>query len=284
MAILSVQSHVAYGHVGNRAAVFPLERLGYEVWPINTVQFSNHTGYGAWTGEIFTASHLSLVWSGVKQRGVLADCEAVLSGYLGSAEVGQFVVNAFDEVKAANPAAIYCCDPVMGDYGRGFFVADGIPEFISHNAVTFADIVTPNQFEAEAISGSVISSVDEAKAACETIHGMGPSIVLITSFKPSEDQDSSISMFMSSKEGFRMITTPELPVDPPLNGAGDLTAALFLGHYLRSKDPVEALELMSDSIFSIFERSYADRARELRLIAAQDAIAQPQRRFAAKKV
>jgi pyridoxine kinase len=284
MAILSIQSHVAYGHVGNRAAVFPLERLGYEVWPLNTVQFSNHTGYGAWTGEVFTFAHLSLVWGGVKARGVVGDCEAVLSGYMGSAEIGGFVVQAVDDVKSANPNAVYCCDPVMGDYGRGFFVAEGIPEFISSQAVRFADIVTPNQFEAEAISDSVIGSIDDAKNACEAIHALGPSIVLITSFKPSDEADSSISMFLSSPQGFHLITTPELPVDPPLNGAGDLTAALFLGHYLEGRDPVAALELMADSVYSVFEMTYKDKSRELRLIAAQDEIAKPQRRFEAKKI
>jgi pyridoxine kinase len=284
VAILSIQSHVAYGHVGNRAAVFPLERLGNEVWPINTVQFSNHTGYGSWTGEIFTSAHLALVWSGVKARGVIGDCEAVLSGYMGSAEIGQFVLQAVDEVKAARSDALYCCDPVMGDYGRGFFVAEGIPAFISSQAVRSADIITPNQFEAETISGSVIESVDDAKRACEAIHALGPSVVLITSFKPSERTNSSISMFLSSKEGFRLVTTPELPVDPPLNGAGDLTAALFLGRYLPERDAVAAFELMADSVFSVFERTYASGSRELDLVKAQEELAVPRRRFESKRI
>jgi pyridoxine kinase len=284
VSILSIQSHVAYGHVGNRAAVFPLERLGYEVWPINTVQFSNHTGYGSWTGEIFTSAHLSLVWSGVKALGRVGDCEAVLSGYMGAAEVGHFILQAMDEVKAAHPGALYCCDPVMGDYGRGFFVAEGISDFITGHAVPVADIVTPNQFEAEVISGSAIACIDDAKRACDIIHKMGPPIILITSFKPSELADQSISMFLSSKEGFRMLTTPELALDPPLNGAGDLTAAIFLGHCIAKKDPVKALESTGDSVFSVFERTFADRGRELSLVAAQEAIAHPGKRFAAKKV
>jgi pyridoxine kinase len=284
VAILSIQSHVAYGHVGNRAAVFPLERMGYEVWPINTVQFSNHTGYGSWTGEIFTSSHLALVWSGVKAQGVIGDCEAVLSGYMGSADIGHFVLQAVDQVKAERPDALYCCDPVMGDYGKGFFVAEGIPAFISRQAVAAADIITPNQFEAEAITGSVIASVDDAKRACEAIHAMGPSVVLITSFTPNEHESSSISMFLSSKEGFRLITTPELPVDPPLSGAGDLTAALFLGRYLRERDAVDAFERMADSVYSVFETSFESRSRELALVKAQEEIAVPSRRFEAKRI
>ena len=283
MAVLSVQSHVAYGHVGNRAAVFPLERLGIDVWPINTVQFSNHTGYGDWTGEIFSASHLALVWSGVKSRGVLGSCEAVLSGYLGSAEVGQFVVDAVADVKASRPDALYCCDPVMGDYGRGFFVSDGIPAFIGRRAVASADIVTPNQFEAEYIADDPIDSVDDAKRACDKIRSLGPRIVLITSFKPSAESQSSISMFLAADGGFWTVTTPELPLDPPLNGAGDLTAALFLGRYLKSRDAVDALELTADSVFAVFEATFASKAREIDLVGAQEAIASPGRRFGARK-
>ena len=165
MAILSIQSHVAFGHVGNRAAVFPLERIGCEVWPMHTVQFSNHTGYDTWTGEIFTAGHLALVWSGLKARGCAAQCEAVLSGYLGSVEVGHFIMQTVDEIKAVHPEALYCCDPVMGDYGKGLFVDGGISTFISGQANHAADTVPPNRFEAEEISGSVITSIDDAKRA-----------------------------------------------------------------------------------------------------------------------
>lgn len=284
MAILSIQSHVAFGHVGNRAAVFPLERLGYEVWPINTVQFSNHTGYGEWKGEIFTAGHIELVWSGVKDRGAAADCEAVLSGYMGAAEIGGAVLGAVDDVRRANPDALYCCDPVMGDYGRGFFVGEGIPDFMSSRAVRWADIVTPNQFEAEALAGVVIDGVEQAKRAAHAIHEMGPRIVLVTSFIPAGEPDSTISMFLSDGKSFYTITTPRLPLEPAPNGAGDLCAALFLGRYLRNHDAVEALELMTDSVFAVLERSLAEGSRELKIVEAQEAIAAPERRFSAKRI
>jgi pyridoxine kinase len=222
---------------------------------------------------------LSLVWSGIKSRGVVGDCDAVLSGYLGSAEIGHFIIETVDEVKAARPDALYCCDPVMGDYGRGFFVDAEIPAFIAHQAVMSADIITPNQFEAETIADMAIGSVDDAKQACDAIHGMGPSIVLITSFKPEDRSNSCISMFLSSSEGFRMITTPELPIDPPLNGAGDLTAAIFLGRYLEKRNAREAFELTADSVFSVFEKSFASHSRELDLVGAQEEMAVPRRRF-----
>jgi pyridoxine kinase len=284
VAILSIQSHVAYGHVGNRAAVFPLERLGREVWPINTVQFSNHSGYPSHTGEVFTAAHLALVWSGVKSRDCIQDCEAVLSGYMGAAEVGHLILQAVDEVKAAHPGALYCCDPVMGDYESGFFVDESIVTFLKRHAVGAADIVIPNQFEAEVIAETAIASIDDAKKACELIHGLGPSIILITSFKPSDQADSSISMFLSSAKGSHVLTTPEFPLDPPLKGAGDLTAALFLGRYLETGDPVASLELVGDSVYSVFEKSSSDGKKELCIVESQEDIVHPRKRFKARKV
>lgn len=146
MNILSIQSHVAYGHVGNASAVFPMQRLGVEVWPIHTVQFSNHTGYGAWKGQVFDGATIDELMAGIGERGVLGKCDGVLSGYMGSADIGHAILQAVAKVREANPKAMYCCDPVIGDVGRGVFVRPGIPEFMREQAVPAADIVTPNQF------------------------------------------------------------------------------------------------------------------------------------------
>src|SRR5688572_23654417 len=151
--LLSIQSHVAYGHAGNSAAVFPLQRLGIEVWPIHTVQFSNHTGYGSWRGEVFDAKLIRDVVQGIEERGLLPRCDGVLSVYMGAPETGEAILDAVDWVKAANPAARYCCDPVIGDVGRGVFVQPGVPVFMRERAVPSADIVTPNQFELDYLSG-----------------------------------------------------------------------------------------------------------------------------------
>src|ERR1700755_1818280 len=144
MTILSIQSSVAYGHVGNSAAVFPLQRIGGEVWPVNTAHFSNHAGYGSWRAIILPVAGLAEVILGIEERGVLHECNGVLSGYMGDASLGEVILDAFNRVKKANPKATYCCDPVMGDVGRGFFVRQGIPEFMRDRAVPPAHIVTPN--------------------------------------------------------------------------------------------------------------------------------------------
>ncbi len=289
MAILSIQSHVVYGHVGNRSAVFPLERMGFEVWPINTVQFSNHTGYGAWRGEIFPGSHIDEIWQGVRERGVVGECEAVLSGYLGNAAIGWSIKKALADVRVANPGALYCCDPVMGDYGRGVYVRPDIPAFLKNEALPVADIVTPNLFEAELLSGISIGSEKEAEKACAVIHGCGPRIILITSFKPAgasgmPDQDSTISMLLSVAGKLFRVTTPQLSFGQLPNGAGDLGSALFLGHYLRTRDALAAFEAMTEGVFSVFEATHAAGSRELRIVQCQEAFVTELRRFKAVAV
>ena len=160
MKILSIQSAVAYGHVGNSAAVFPLQRIGVEVLPVYTVNFSNHTGYGAWRGPLIAPDDVRDVITGIEERGVLGECDAVLSGYQGGEQVGAVILDAVARVKAANPRAIYCADPVMGDVERGFFVRPGIPEFMRDKVIPAADIVTPNQFELDYLSGTEVRTVD----------------------------------------------------------------------------------------------------------------------------
>src|SRR5271169_1695022 len=174
MNLLSIQSHVAYGHVGNSAAVFALQRIGVEVWPVHTVQFANHSGYGKPRGEVFDAGLIRDVVAGIGERGVLGQCDGVLSGYIGSAEIGGAILDAVVAVKRANPAAKYCCDPVIGDAGRGVYVARDVPDFIKRKAVPAADSVTPNQFELEVLVGRACKTLDDVRAAVTAVHALGP--------------------------------------------------------------------------------------------------------------
>ena len=239
MNLLSIQSHVAYGHVGNAAAVFPLQRMGVEVWPIHTVQFSNHTGYGNWKGSVFDAGMISEVVTGIEQRGVLGECDGVLSGYLGSAEIGDAVLDAVKTVKRANPEARYCCDPVIGDVGRGIFVREGIPEFMRNKAVPAADVITPNQFELDYLSKRASKSLSHARDAVRALHDLGPRAILVTSLHTDNTPQNSIDLMASDENGCFTVRTPKLPLT--VNGAGDAIAALFFAHYLRSGDIGEAL-------------------------------------------
>ncbi len=280
MNLISIQSHVAYGHVGNAAAVFPLQRLGCEVWPIHTVQFSNHTGYGGWRGEVFDASAVREVVQGVDERGVLASCDGLLSGYIGSTATGEAILDAATRVRQANPAARYCCDPVIGDTGRGVFVRPGVGEFMRERAVPAADVVTPNQFELEYLTGRSTPTLGAASAAIDAVHGLGPQVVLVTSLRTEETPPDALDI-VASRPGERFrVRTELLPL--AVGGAGDAIAALFFFHYLRSGSLAAALSNAASSMFGILCRTAAAGAGEMLLVDAQDEIVNPSRRFAAE--
>ncbi|WP_027461518.1 pyridoxal kinase PdxY [Deinococcus murrayi] len=286
--ILSIQSWVSYGHVGNAAAVFPLQRLGFEVWAIHTVQFSNHTGYGEWTGTVFPPEHIAQLIDGIEARGALPSCGAVLSGYMGSAGTVDAVVGAVERVRAANGSALYCCDPVMGDVGRGVFVRPELPDLIRERAVPQADVVTPNQFELELLTGRTVRTLDDALAAAralrECLRPGGPRLVVVTSLMREDAPTDVIETLVVSGEGAWLCRTPLLPLDPPRNGTGDAIAALFFGHYLRGGDAGEALSLSMSALYALLERTHHAGTREIQLVAAQDEYVRPSRVFAAERV
>jgi pyridoxine kinase len=271
--ILSIQSSVAYGHVGNSAAVFPLQRLGHEVWPVLTVHFSNHTGYGAWRGPLLAPTDVADVINGIDDRGVLGEADAVLSGYQGDPAVGAVILDAVARVKGLNPDAVYCCDPVMGDVGRGMFVRPGIPEFMRDTVVPQADILTPNHFELDFLADRTTTTLDEVLAAVDVVRERGPRDVLVTSVLHDGLAENSLDVVAVSDEGAWAVTTPLLPITP--NGGGDVTAALYLAHLLETGSAPVALGRTVASVFAVLEATITAGTRELALVAGQDAIAQP---------
>ncbi len=277
MNILSIQSHVAYGHVGNAAAAFPLQRLGIEVWQVHTVQFSNHTGYGSWKGAVFDAGMIREVIAGISERGALRLCDGVLSGYMGSADIGDAILDTVLRVRRANPAMRYCCDPVIGDVGRGVFVRSGIPEFMRERALPAADVITPNQFELELLAGRETKTMADALAAVAALHARGPGAILVTSLHTNETPAASIDMIASDGTRQFLVRTPKLPIT--VNGAGDAIAALFFAHYLQSQSVAQALSRAASSVFGILERTAEKGSREILLIEAQEEIVSPARVF-----
>lgn len=282
MNILSIQSHVAYGHVGNSSAAFALQRTGIEVWPILTVQFSNHTGYGSWRGRAFDAATIRELMQGISERGVLPECDGVLSGYLGSAEIGEAVLDAVAQVRAANPNARYCCDPVIGDVGRDVFVQPGVAEFMREKAVPAADIVTPNHFELDYLTGRSTSTLQDALAAVDEVRAVGPQIVLVTSLVLDDTPADAIDLLACDHTGRYRLRTPKLPIS--VNGAGDAIAALFFAHCLKTGSAADALSRAASSVFGILQRTSDAGSREILLIEAQDELVQPSREFLAQSV
>ncbi|MBY0531897.1 MAG: pyridoxal kinase PdxY [Xanthobacteraceae bacterium] len=282
MNLLSIQSHVAYGHVGNASAAFPLQRLGAEVWPVHTVQFSNHTGYGAWRGQVFGADLVRDVVTGIEERGVLPKCDGLLSGYMGDAAIGEAILEAAAKVKAANRLAQYCCDPVIGDVGRGVFVRPGIPEFIRGKALPAADVITPNQFELDYLSGIATKTLSDTLKAVKRLHGAGPQYILVTSLHIEDTPKNSIDLLVSGVDGQFRLRTPLLEIS--VNGAGDAIAALFFFHLLKTKSSAEALSNAASSIFGLMKRTKEANSREILLIDAQEEFVSPTQKFRAEKI
>jgi pyridoxine kinase len=279
--ILSIQSSVAYGHVGNSAAVFPLQRLGFEVWPVNTVLFSNHTGYGQWRGHVVELPQVEEIVQGIEERGAFPHTRAVLSGYLGAPPLGEALLRTVAKVRGARPGALFVCDPVMGDEGRGFFVRPGIPELFRERIVPRADIVTPNAFELAWLAGTPIESIADACRAAGKARALGPSVVVATSLKLPE-RPGELGILADTALGSWLCWTPELPVK--LNGTGDAFTALLLGWWLRTGSVPEALSRAVSAMYALVEATHGSGSGELELVAAQGSFEAPERMFVAELV
>ncbi|MHD0230869.1 pyridoxal kinase PdxY [Corynebacterium diphtheriae] len=282
MNILSIQSHVSYGHVGNSAAVFPLQRIGHEVWPVHTVNFSNHTGYGQWGGELIPAAQVRNVIDGMEQRGAFERIDAILSGYQGGSDIADVIVDAVARIKEANPQAVYACDPVMGNAKSGCFVSDLIPPLLRDKVVPVADIITPNQFELEYLTGVPAHDTTSTLEAIAAAQEMGPDTVLVTSVRRPETPADAIEMLAANEQRAWLVRTPF--IDFKRNGSGDVTAALFTGHYIRERNAADALARTASSVFDLIETTFTADSRELLIIESQEAIAHPRLQFEVEQI
>jgi pyridoxine kinase len=280
--ILSIQSTVAYGHAGNSAAVFPMQRLGVDVWPVITVHFSNNTSYGTWRGPLLTPHDIREVVTGIAEREVLGRVDAVLTGYQGAEEVGAEILYAVDLVTASNPQVIYCCDPVMGDVGRGFFVRPGVPEFLRDKVVPRAQVVTPNHFELDFLTGRSTTTIPAVLAAVDELRARGPETVLVTSVVHEEQAAGTLDMIAVDPEGAWLLTTPLL--DRRFTGSGDITSAMFLTALLEGVGTPAALERTAAITYGVLKFTADAGAQELCLVAAQQEIAEPSHRFSAVRL
>ena len=281
--ILSIQSSVAYGHVGNSASVFPMQRLGVEVWPVSTVLFSNHTGYGEWRGPLVAPDDVRDVITGIGERGAFPEVDAVLSGYQGGTQIGDVILDAVAQVKAANPSAIYACDPVMGNAKSGCFVHPDIPVLLRERVVPKADLITPNQFELGFLTGTEPEDLESTLASVDAARAMGPSTVLVTSVLQPDRPADTIEMLAVHGDGAWIVRTEHLPIK--CNGSGDVTAALFTTHLLQSGgDAALALGRTASSVWDLVKRTLDSGRRELQLVQSQEEIAHPRMQFEVTRV
>ncbi|MFV0372915.1 pyridoxal kinase PdxY [Microbacterium sp.] len=282
MKILSIQSAVAFGHVGNSAAVFPLQRIGVEVLPVYTVNFSNHTGYGAWRGPLIAPDDVREVITGIGERGAFGDIDVVLSGYQGSEGIADVILEAVAAVKEAHPGAVYSCDPVMGNAKSGCFVAPAIPVLLRDRVVPAADIITPNQFELGFLTETEPSDLASTLASADAARTMGPSTVLVTSVERPDRPEGTIEMLAVTDAGAWIVQTPHIPMKA--NGSGDVTAALFTAHFRASGDAADALARATSSVWDLLDLTHRSGHRELQLIEAQESYAHPRLQFPVTQV
>lgn len=282
MRILSIQSSVSYGHVGNSAAVFPLQRIGVEVMPVYTVCFSNHTGYGAWRGPLMKGDDVREIVTGIEERGGLEGVDAVLSGYQGGDDIGDAILDAVTKVKQHSPNAIYACDPVLGSATSGCFVSPEVQALIRERVFPQADLITPNQFELGFLTGTSPETLEDTLAAVDLARETGPATVLVTSVLRPDREEGTLEMLAVTGDGAWIVQTPRL--DFKANGSGDVTAALFTAHFIDSGDAAAALGKTAASVFELLENTLASGQRELQLVDSQEAYVAPRRTFEVRRV
>ncbi len=277
-AILSIQSGIAYGHVGNAAAVFPLQRLGFEVWPVHTVQLGHHPGYGRFRGYRVELEQFSEILDAVLDKAPLDSCAGMLIGYLGDPALADPILRAIDEIGARRPELIFLLDPVIGDDGGGIFVRRGVPEVIRNRLLPRASLITPNRFELALLSERDVDDLDQAVKAAESLLAKGPKLVVATGL-PDPDDPSALAMLALSSSERLLLRTPKLA--RAFNGTGDAFSALMLGHYCLAADLKSGFERAGNAIYALVELTERRGEEELSLVAAQDLFAAPDNRFPA---
>ncbi|KAK3426346.1 hypothetical protein EUGRSUZ_F02818 [Eucalyptus grandis] len=288
--VLSIQSHTVQGYVGNKSAVFPLQLLGYDVDPINSVQFSNHTGYPTFKGQVLNGQQLWELIEGLEANDLLYYTH-LLTGYIGSVSFLNTVLRVVDKLRSVNPKLTYVCDPVMGDEGK-LYIPQELVTVYREKVVPVASMLTPNQFEAELLTGYRIVSERDGREACNKLHDAGPSKVVITSISINGDL-RLIGSHQKEKvpEQFKILI-PKIPAY--FTGTGDLMTALLLGWSNKHPDNLDkAAELAVSSLQAVLQRTVNDyrsaefdpqsSSLEIRLIQSQDDIRNPQVNFKAER-
>lgn len=282
--ILSIQSHVVFGYAGNKSATFPMQLMGVDIWALNTVQFSNHTQYGKWTGMVMPKEQIGEIVRGIDEIGELHKCDAVVSGYIGSAEQVDEIIKAFHTIKAKNPNAVYLCDPVMGHPDKGCIVADGVREGLIEKAMAHADIITPNLVELRELTGLTVENFTQAIEAVKVILTKGPKKVLVKHLSKVGQDPSQFEMLMATQAGIWHISRPLHKFDKEPVGVGDLTAGLFIANLLNGKSDVEAFEHTANAVNEVMETTHRLGSYELQLIAARERIVNPTSQYKAVKI
>jgi pyridoxine kinase len=268
--VLSIQPHVVFGHAGNSAAVFPMQRLGVNVWPLETMQFSNHMQYGHWAGSAIDAPQMAELVEGIGAIGMLRRCDAVLSGYLGTMSQIEAVVEIVRTVKSTNPNAWHFATPVIGA-GAGA----NVDEYLLETIPQVADGLAPTHDALQKLAGRTIESVDQAVLACREVIRRGPRIVLVKQLRDRNSPADRINLLVVTESEAWMSQHPRYPFARQPVGVPELTSAVFVARRLMGDTVRTALEHTVSAVHAVQKATYEAGRYELEIIAAQDDIAKP---------
>jgi len=259
VTVLSIQSSVIFGYVGNNIARPVLQTLGYDVWCVDTVNFSNHPGYGSFTGSVKEAHKIQEEINGLANLDILGDCDAILSGYLGEVETAKTVSRTIELIKEQNETAIYLLDPVIGDDGQ-IYVKNGLIEAFKNELLPKADVILPNQSELGWLSGLKINDVSSLKTASKYLIKCGAKTVVVTGIPEIE----TLTNYVVTSDAFWAISTPKL--NRKFSGTGDLFSSLFTGAFLRTKDLYNALNFATEGCSIVVRETQKKNSKELSVL------------------
>ena len=270
MTIISAQSHVSYGYVGNSAAVFALRRLGHEVCPVHTALLAHHPGYGSFNGALTPPETVSAILEGLQLIGVYTECSALLSGYLGSVKTGEAVLGAWREIQNAAPDAVYCCDPVIGDVAEGVYVDPALPDFFRERALPKATAAIVNVFEAGFLTGEEVTDVASAIHAADQICSLGPVMTIVTSVRVEErGGGQSVGNLYVDPDGIWLARSSR--IDLKAKGPGDFLTALWLGRFVQTRDGIDALRFAVGGAQMVIENANVCGSVELPIVETAEA-------------
>jgi pyridoxine kinase len=282
MTVISIQSQVVYGHVGNSAAVFPMQMQGIDVIAVPTTLLSNRPGYPTIRGRILDADLVADLLLGAEERGVVNSCRMLLSGYLGSPAIAEVVMQFVSRARKNNPKLIYCCDPVLGDSGRGLFVHAEIPPIFRDSLFPLADIITPNHFELEFLCGAKANTIDDVIRNARALSARGPSTVVVTGAQLADTPEHRMDTVAIDGSSVWRLSTPKLPISP--SGTGDLFSSLLVSSLVRGSDTRRALEEAVSATFAVLERTVAADTEEMRIVESASLLCHPPCRFDAVRI
>lgn len=261
--VISIQSQVVHGHVGNSAAVFPMQAKGLQVAAVPTALLSNHPHYPTMHGEVLSSALVAGLLQGVEERGLTAQAKVILSGYLGSVGNGEAVADFVARAREASPALTYVCDPVMGDDDLGMFVAEPHLALFRDRLVPMAGVITPNQYEVERLAGHPARTAHDIAEAAAILRARGTGAVVVTGCVLADTAPGMVETILPAPEALHRTAIPRLPIRPC--GTGDLFTGLLVARLVAGRPLPEATAAATREVLAVLERTRAEASQEMRI-------------------